>query len=109
MASPISSSTFLALNPTIFNLDPLTATIVNGIYSLVLPISLITLSALFMIQYSFNLSTWFTLGTGLLLGILTARIHRYGINQDLLLISMSVALALAVNPNFFLRLYGDMD
>ena len=96
--------------PTVFDVDPLRAIItVAGFLTLLLPVSLITLNALFVIQYSFNMATWFALGLGLLAGILSTRIRYPGITTNILILTMSVALATAINPRFFLRYYGEQQ
>lgn|GEM_PF-2279405 len=61
------------------------------------------------IEYAFslNIATWFVLGTGLLPAILTSRVRHYGISRNVLLISMALVLALAINPHFFLRYRGE--
>lgn len=95
--------------PTVFDVDPLRAIIsAAGLFTLLLPVSLITLNALFVIQYSFNMATWFALGLGLLAGLLSTRIRYPGITTNLLLLTMSVALATLINPRFFLRYYGEV-
>lgn len=97
------------LNPLLADTGFLTASILGGTYQLLLPLSLITLNALLVIRYSFNMSTWFTLGTGLLAAILTMRVKHYGITRQIVLLSMAIALAQAIDPRFFLEVRGEQE